>query len=150
VTSLIYPGRRGLSHAFAYLPDVGETIALLLQRDLAPFARFHFAGHQVTGEQLAEAVARAIGKAAVRVWRFPWFAVRLLSPFVTLFREMAEMRYLWTTPIALDDARLRAFLGASLPATPLTAAILQTLVGLGCLPRQAGERVRDAARSFPA
>jgi nucleoside-diphosphate-sugar epimerase len=151
VTWLLYPGRRGVSHGFAYLPDVGEAIALLLERDLAPFARYHFAGHQVTSEQLAEAVAQAIGKPAVRVWRFPWPAVRLLSPFVTLFREMAEMRYLWETSIALDDAKLRAVLGAALPATPLIAAVRHTLVGLGCLPRPAeDERVRDEARSFPA
>ena len=39
---------RGTSHAWAYLPDVAETIAMLMDRaeTLAPFEVFHFAGYQ--------------------------------------------------------------------------------------------------------
>jgi hypothetical protein len=58
---------------------------------------------------------------------------------VKLLREMSEMRYLWRETLVLDDAKLKAFLGASLPATPLDAAVRDSLVGLGCLPsRQDG------------
>ena len=56
-----------------------------------------------------------------------------LQPLVRLFREMAEMRYLWSETISLDGARLKAFLGDSLPATPLDIAVRDTLIGLGCL-----------------
>ena len=38
-------------------------------------------------------------------------ADRGLQPFVRLFREMAEMRYLWSETIALDGGKLKAFLG---------------------------------------
>ena len=46
---------------------------------------------------------------------------------------MAEMRYLWSQTISLDGERLKAFLGDSLPATPLDIAVRDTLIGLGCL-----------------
>jgi hypothetical protein len=52
---------------------------------------------------------------------------------VRLFREMAEMRHLWRQPIALDGGKLRAFLGTAIPATPIDAAVRETLVGMGSL-----------------
>ena len=64
--------------------------------------------------------------------RFPWAVLVALSPFVTLFREMREMRYLWREPIRLDNARLLRFLGEE-PHTPLETAVRMTLEGLGCL-----------------
>ena len=64
--------------------------------------------------------------------RFPWPLVRLLSPVVPLFRELAEMRYLWDVPVRLDNARLKAFLGDE-PHTPLDRAVRETLEGMGCL-----------------
>ena len=52
-----------------------------------------------------------------------------LSPLVTLFRELLEMRYLWTKPIGLSDAKLSAFLG-EVPATDLDAAVRESLADL--------------------
>lgn len=134
-TSIASPAPPGVSHAWAYLPDMTETVARLLDRDgeLAAFARFHFAGYQVTGEEMAAAVARVLGEKTIKVRRFPWFMLTLLSPFVRLFRELGEMRHLWDVPIALDDARLRVFLGGQPPSTPFETAIRETLIGLGCL-----------------
>jgi hypothetical protein len=37
--------------------------------------------------------------------------VYLLAPFVETFREMIEMRWLWTSPLRLDNHKLVAFLG---------------------------------------
>ncbi len=56
-----YPGPRDLPHAWAYLPDVGKTIALLLEREseLAAFERFHFGGHSVDGNTLILAIRKA-------------------------------------------------------------------------------------------
>src|SRR5690348_17248735 len=58
VRALLYPVRHGLPHAWAYLPDVGETVARLLEREgeLERCARFHFAGHLVDGDGLLAAV----------------------------------------------------------------------------------------------
>lgn len=127
--------RRGTSHAWAYLPDLGETIARLLDREseLAAFDVFHFAGYQLAEGEMAQAIIRATGNPKLRVWPFPWPLVLALQPFVRLFRELAEMRYLWRESIALDGSKLKAFLGNDLPATPLDIAVRDSLVGHGCL-----------------
>jgi nucleoside-diphosphate-sugar epimerase len=135
VKRIINPARSGASHAWAYLPDVGETIALLMEREseLANFEVFHFSGHQLASGEMAAAIAKAAGKPNLRVWPFPWFAIVALQPFVRLFREMAEMRYLWSESISLDGSKLQAFLGSDLPATPFDCAVRDALAGLGCL-----------------
>ncbi len=135
VKRIVDPARRGASHAWAYLPDVSEAIARLIDREseLGDFEVFHFAGHQLAAGEMAAAIRRATGQPHLRVWPFPWFLIVALQPFVRLFREMAEMRYLWSELITLDGGKLKAFLGADLPATPLDAAVRDTLVGLGCL-----------------
>jgi nucleoside-diphosphate-sugar epimerase len=132
---IIDPARRGASHAWAYLPDVGETIAWLMDREdkLADFEAFNFTGHQPASGEMAAAIAKAAGKPELPVWRFPWFAVVALQPLVRLFREMAEMRYLWSESIALDGGKLRALLRDEPPHTPLDTAVRDTLAGLGCL-----------------
>jgi nucleoside-diphosphate-sugar epimerase len=135
VTRIIEPARPGASHAWGYLPDIGETIARLADRqgELGDFETFHFAGHQLAPGEMAAAIRRATGKPGLRAWPFPWPMIVALQPFVRLFREMAEMRYLWRETISLDGGKLKAFLGEALPATPLDDAVRDTLVGLGCL-----------------
>jgi nucleoside-diphosphate-sugar epimerase len=135
VRRIVDPARRGVSHAWAYLPDLAETIALLVDRpgDLDAFAVFHFPGHQLAAGEMAAAIRTAVGNPRLRVWPFPWFLVVGLQPLVRLFKEMAEMRYLWKEPISLDGSKLRAFLGIAMPATPLGKAVHDTLVGLGCI-----------------
>jgi len=132
---IVDPVRGGASHAWAYLPDVGETIALLMDREdaLGDFEVFNFAGHQLASGEMPAAIAKAAGKPDLRVWPLPWFAIVALQPLIRLFREMAEMRYLWSESISLDGRRLQAFLGDALPRTPLDVAVRDTLVGLGCL-----------------
>jgi hypothetical protein len=68
-----------------------------------------------------------------------------LQPFVRLFHEMAEMRYLWSEAVSLDGGKLKAFLGCALPATRLDAAVRDSLVGLGCL-----DNGGEAQRRLPA
>lgn len=117
------PERPGVGHAWAYLPDLTETIALLAEREaeLGPAETFHFGGHVLKGRQMAEAVSRAMG-GALPVRPFPWALVYAAAPFMTMMRELIEMRYLWRETILLDNARLLTFLGAE-PHTPLDTAI---------------------------
>ncbi|MES2130227.1 MAG: NAD(P)H-binding protein [Pseudomonadota bacterium] len=127
VASVMYPGAPGVGHAWAYLPDLAETMAQLADREaqLGQFETFHFRGvWDADGTRMTGAIG-------ARVRAFPWFVVRLLAPFKTLFREMAEMRYLWQQPFELDNARLVAFLGVE-PHTSLDVAVRNTLTGLGC------------------
>jgi len=134
-----HPGAKSVGHAWAYLPDVAETMARLVEREaeLAPFEVFHFGGHWFDDAiDLPRAIARAVGKPNLPIRRFPWWAVVAASPFVNLAREMAEMRYLWREPLRLDNAKLVAFLGEE-PHTPLDAAVAVALKGLGCLEQPA-------------
>lgn len=136
IRSVSAPGPVDVGHAFAYLPDMAETMVRLLEReaDLADFETFHFAGHWLArGDEMALSIRRVIGDAAIPLKPFPYPLIYALSPFVEMFRELLEMRYLWQQPIGLDDAKLRAFLG-EIPSTPLDAAMRETLSDMGCLP----------------
>jgi nucleoside-diphosphate-sugar epimerase len=122
-------------HAFAYLPDLSETLARLVEREeeLANFEVFHFRGHWLErSDDLAQAIRRAIGRPDLPVRAFPWLVVWALSPFVETLRELIEMRYLWRRPIGLDNAKLVRFLGAE-PHTPLDVAIRASLASMGVL-----------------
>ena len=145
VAAISLPGDRGVGHQWSYLPDVARTmVELLACRDrLEPFAAFHMAGHwDADGKQMAAAIGRAVlrhGAAAPKSRAFPWWLVRLASPFVATLRELLEMRYLWRAPVRMSNARLVAVLGHE-PHTPLDNAIEATLVGLGCLAAAATPR----------
>jgi nucleoside-diphosphate-sugar epimerase len=147
--SVVYPGKPDVGHAWAYLPDVATTIARLLDREAAlePFEVFHFGGHFFDrGIAIAEATRRAAGMPEAPIRRFPWFAIYLLSPFVETFREMLEMRYLWSATLKLDNEKLVAFLGEE-PHTPLDVALRATLRGLGCLGGDAPSAGTEVART---
>lgn len=147
IASITYPGNPGVGHAWAYLPDLAETMAQLADREqsLGAFERFHFAGHwDHDGGRMIEAIRRAVGNPDLPVKRFPWLMAMMASPFVTFLRELWEMRYLWREPIRLDNRRLVAVLGAA-PHTPLDDAVRATLVGLGCLESTPAPHERTAA-----
>ena len=139
VAAISVPGRPGVGHQWAYLPDVARTMVELIERrdTLEPFARFHLGGHwDVDGTQMAQAVRRVAQRHGMRptVRRFPWWLVWVAAPFVTTMREMLEMRYLWREPLRMDNARVTAALGRE-PVTLLDTAVEEALAGLGCLPR---------------
>src|SRR5262249_62245855 len=88
---------------------VAATIARLLEREteLDSFDVFHFGGHWLeAGIEMVHAIQRVVGEPRPRIRRFPWALVYTLSPFVTVFREMLELRYLWQCPIRLHNAKL--------------------------------------------
>lgn len=131
---ILNPGARGVGHQWAYLPDVAETMARLLDcTDLPNFSSFHMEGHwDHDGCQMVEAIARALGDPAVSIRRLPWWQLRLASLVAATPREMMEMRYLWREPVRMTNARLVATLGGE-PRTPLLDAVRATLADLRCL-----------------
>ncbi|QLG94406.1 NAD(P)H-binding protein [Pseudomonas yamanorum] len=139
VGTISYPGAPGVAHQWAYLPDVAQTMVELLERreQLDAFACFHMAGHlDADGTQLGQAIQRVVLRrmgTESRVRSFPWWLLKLASPFVVTFREMLEMRYLWEMPLHMDNTRLVQVLGRE-PHTPLDEALEATLTGMGCLP----------------
>ncbi|WP_199100459.1 NAD-dependent epimerase/dehydratase family protein [Dyella sp. ASV21] len=134
VQRLTYPGDYALGHSWAYLPDVGETLARLLDRadELAPFQTFHFGGYWLNGHELLAALRRVTADSSIRAARFPWWLAQLAAPFNETLRELCRMRYLWRAPIRLDDRQLAAFLGGTL-YSPLEQALRTTLESLGSL-----------------
>src|SRR4030095_7098013 len=105
VSSVMNPAASGVGHQWAYLPDVAETMMQLIEREaeLPAFSTFHMDGHwDPDGTALVGAIRRVAAKPELRVTRFPWWIVALASPVVPLFRELAEMRYLWRVPVRLD------------------------------------------------
>lgn len=128
------PGKPGVGHQWAYLPDVAETMARLVAHDrLEDFARYHMDGFwDADGAQMVAAIRRVLGAPLVKVAPLPWTTMRLASPFVPVLRELLEMKYLWKTPVRLDNTKLKATLGAE-PRTPLDDAVRATLTAMGCL-----------------
>ena len=141
--SIVYPGDFQAGHAWAYLPDLAEAIARLaeIETSMPAFESFHFGGHWLErGVQFAEAIRRISGNPELPIRKLPWIAFYLGAPFVTFLREALEMRYLWRTPLRLDNSRLVAAIGAE-PHTPLETALSQTLAALQCLPRSPANAV---------
>lgn len=135
LTAISYPGGAGVGHQWAYLPDVAETMVRLIEKEdqLDTFARFQMEGHwDADGTQMVAAIARAAGKPEMKPSAFPWWLLAVASPFVAVFRELREMRYLWQQPVHMPNKRLVQLLGAE-PRTPLDVAVQQTLAGLGSL-----------------
>jgi nucleoside-diphosphate-sugar epimerase len=156
VKTIYNPGLRAVGHEWCYLPDVARTVVELLEKRaaLSAFAMYHMAGHwDADGTQMAEAIRRVVARhtgTEPSIKAFPWWLLTLASPFVTTFREMREMRYLWREPLRMDNSRLLATLRHE-PHTPLDAAVEATLRGLGCLtvnePAEVVPPRRSASRS---
>ena len=135
VRFVIYPGKRGVGHAFAYLPDLAEAMARLLaiEARLPAFETVHFAGHWLAdGADIARSIRRVAGVPRAPILPFPAALLYLAAPFNATFREMIEMRYLWQEPLRLDNRKLETLIGSE-PHTPLDEAVRQSLAGLGCL-----------------
>lgn len=144
IRSISYPGRSGIGHQWAYLPDVAKTMIRLVARSnaLPNFATFHMDGHwDDNGTRMVEAIREVVDNAKLPVRAFPWWALRWASPFVPICRELCEMHYLWQEPVRLDNQRLVATLGRE-PRTRLVDAVRTTIEGLGAgpAPSTASER----------
>ncbi len=146
ISSVVYPGEPSVGHAWAYLPDLALAAARLaeIERTLPTFDVVHFGGHWIEpGVEMAKAIGRVGGVADVEIRTAPWGLIRLAAPFVPLFRELLEMRYLWRTPLRLDNQKLVRLIGPE-PHTPLDDALREALAGLIARPfsAKAGSRVR--------
>ncbi len=149
--AISYPGKRGVGHQWAYLPDMAETMARLVEHaGLDDFASFNFGGHwDGDGTAMTKAIRHALDDPFLPVKGMPWWLMRLAAPFVPFLREVMEMRYLWTVPVRLDNAKLVAMLGGE-PHTPLDEAVRATLIGVGCLGGEETPSGAGRAGSFPA
>ena len=130
---LVYPGPLDRAHAWAYLPDLAQAfVAVAGRSDLPAFTRLHFAGHAPTGAEFLAAVERAaqvLGVApagGLRRGSMPWGLIRAGGLLVPMWREIAELRYLWEVPHRLSGERV-ANLGGEIARTPIERALDETL-----------------------
>jgi nucleoside-diphosphate-sugar epimerase len=128
---LTYPGPLDIIHEWAYLPDLAQTLVRLVeQRDrLASFATLGFAGHAVTGREFLGAISRACRR-DFKIDFMPWRLLKVMGVAVPVFRELCDVSYLWSTPHAIDGARLVEIIGDN-PGTPLDQTITASLATLG-------------------
>jgi nucleoside-diphosphate-sugar epimerase len=113
-------------HEFIFVPDLAETLVALSEKEEAYGKAWNVAGPGlITTRQFAELVFGAVHqKPRLRV--AGRFILRVLGIFNPFLREVVEMHYLWTTPVKLDDARLRQLL-PNLHKTPYAEGIRLTI-----------------------
>ena len=97
-------------HEFIFVPDLAETLLELSEKDEAYGQAWNVGGPGlISTRRFAEMVFRAVGqKPRLRV--AGKFLLRALGLFNPMLHEVVEMHYLWTSPVKLDDSRLRKLL----------------------------------------
>ena len=124
--SLTVPGDINLTHSWAYLPDVAQAVSEITSKlnDLPNFNIFHFKGNQFSLNELSHSIKKITGKEVVKK-KFPWFIIKIMGLFSTLYAGLIEMRYLWKVEINLDDTKLNALLGHKSTITPLNEILVE-------------------------
>jgi len=116
-------------HEFIFVPDVADVLIALSEKPEAYGKAWNLAGPGlITTRQFAELVFGAVNqKPRLRV--AGKFMLRILGLFNPFMREVAEMHYLWTTPVKLDDTRLRQLL-PNLHKTSYEEGVRLTIEGM--------------------
>jgi len=96
---------------YAYVPDWARAAVKLAEKRaaLAQFEDIPFPGHAFTTADLQAAVSNATGR-DIKVSRFPWWIMAILSPVWELAREMREMRYLYAMPHQIGSDKFNRLL----------------------------------------
>ncbi|WP_342076560.1 NAD-dependent epimerase/dehydratase family protein [Yoonia sp. SS1-5] len=121
---LTTPGDPDSMQAYAYMPDWARAALMLAEKraQLGQFEDVPFPGHSFTMTELHTRVQTHVTR-RLRLSRFPWWLMTILSPFWELAREMREMRYLYTMPHRIGDAKFRRLLPDFTP-TPMDEVML--------------------------
>jgi nucleoside-diphosphate-sugar epimerase len=133
-----YAGPMGVGTAWAYVPDLAHSFVQVAQQraQLGDFEVLHFAGHQLRREDWERLMGHALctlgwlkPQQAMKVQAMPWWLIRALAWAVPAWREIAEMRYLWFTPHALEGSKLAQLIGTA-AHTPIDKALHHALLQL--------------------
>jgi nucleoside-diphosphate-sugar epimerase len=102
---------------YVFTPDAGRIAVAVADDPRTNGAAFNFAGSGTIGaREIIERIFAAAGsQPKLFVANKP--ILRGLGLFNPLLRELVEMNYLQTTPVILDDARLRGLLGDLRPTS---------------------------------
>ena len=126
---LTYPGPLDLQHAWANVPDLAQIFVRVAEAraELRRFERVHFAGHTVTGHELVASIERS-GLAPIEVSRLPWSQIRAVGWVKPMWRELAEMAYLWqrTHRLVTDEVHVPLLV----PTTPLDESLRASIAAV--------------------
>jgi nucleoside-diphosphate-sugar epimerase len=126
-----YLGPNNIQTPWAYVHDVAQAFVQVAARrgQLNAFEVFNFAGHQLCREQWKQVMQKALVQLGwlppwqcITLQSMPWGLIGALAWAVPKWREMAEMRYLWFTPHALDGRKLAQLIGKE-PYTSIEYAL---------------------------
>ena len=114
-------GNPDLPHTYTYIPDVGESLVLLGERDEALGQPWHLPNPEtLTTRQLVELIyQQADYPPKLRV--APKLLLRLIGLFDPTVRELVEMAYEFEEPFIVDSTKFETKLGMT--ATPIQHAI---------------------------
>jgi nucleoside-diphosphate-sugar epimerase len=113
-------------HEFVFVPDLAKTLIALSEKEEAYGNAWNLAGPGlISVRHFAELVFAAAGRKP-RLRAANKLVLRVMGLFNPMMREIAEMHYLWTNPVKLDDSRLRQLL-PDLHKTPYEEGIRATL-----------------------
>jgi len=98
-------------HEFVFVPDVGPVVARLANTPAAYGHVWHLAGAGATTQRaIVDEIERQSGR-RIRVRAAGKTMLRLLGLFNPMMRELAEMHYLLTDPVLMDDSALQQLIG---------------------------------------
>jgi nucleoside-diphosphate-sugar epimerase len=118
-----------MPHEFVYIPDAGATIARLLAEPKAWGHAWNLGGAGATSTRtMADEIFAQAGRKPKYMLAGKTM-LRIFGLFNPMVREMVEMHYLLTSPVILDDTRLKNLLG-ELPKTPYKQGIRKTLASI--------------------
>lgn len=121
------PGSHEVNQAMCYVPDWAKAAVELAEKraSLSRFEDIPFPGYTLSGNDIKSELEKLLNR-PLRFTRFPWWALKIASPFWTLAREMQEMRYLWNTDHALSGEKFGQLLNG-FEATPLEEVLRSAL-----------------------
>jgi nucleoside-diphosphate-sugar epimerase len=120
-------GNPDLPHTYTYVPDIGEALVVLGEREEALGEAWHVPNPETrTTRQLVEAVFRHAGRPP-RIRAAPTVLLRLLGVVNPVVRELVEMAYEFQEPFVVDSTKFESRLG--MRATPLDQAVAATVDG---------------------
>jgi len=118
-------GDPDMPHTYTYVPDIGENLVRLGERDDALGSVWHLPSPETrTTREVVALVFEAVG-AEPRLKVTPAWQMWALGLVNRTVREINEMRYEFDEPFIVDSSRAETQLG--LRATPLAEAVEQTV-----------------------
>lgn len=119
------PGPADIKHTWAYLPDLARSAVSLIENRaaLGQLYKYNFTGYQLSFNDMLNSIQQHTGKKVTHS-QFPWWFIRLSSPFSILLQGLIEMRYLWEYEVNLKNAQHRTFANEVQP-TPFCTALLK-------------------------